>query len=96
MKEIQTFLGPTEPCGTKGRTRFMSIFSGIEHWIKDNQQKCLANATEVTEYAKHFKLSHRRFCGLGQWYRNKTYGAWAQIARKMTHKFEETSHPIFL
>ena len=85
----------------KGRIIFMSTFNDIEYWVKDNQQECLANATDSTEYAKQFKLGHWCSCGLGQekvWYRtcsNKPNGAWDQIARKMTQKFEEASHPIF-
>ena len=28
------------------------MFNDIKHWITDNQQACLANATEVTEYVR--------------------------------------------
>ena len=56
MREIQTFFGPTEPCDFKGRIIFMSMFNNIERWTKDDQQKCLAKAREVTEYAKQFPV----------------------------------------
>ena len=56
VREIQRFLEPTKPCDFKGRIIFMSILNDIERWIKDNWQTCLANATELTEYAKQFKL----------------------------------------
>ena len=73
----------------------------IEYWIKDNQHKCLANATKVTEYEKQLELGHLCFCGHGQetvWYRSssdKPAGPWDHTARKMTQKIEEASHPIF-
>ena len=90
MTEIQTFLESTEQCAFKGTNICMSTFNDIEHWIEDNQQTCLANATEVTAYAKQFQLGHWCFSGLGQehvWYRtcsNKPNGAWDPIDRKMT------------
>ena len=53
---------------------------------KNNDPTCLAHATEVTEYAKHFKLNHWCFCGLGQEHmvshvREQT---WDHIVKKMT------------
>ena len=91
MREIQTLLGPTRPCDFKRRPLFMSMFNDIGWWKNDNEQTCLASATEVTEHAKQFKLSHRCSCGLGReqaWYRscpNKANGTWDLIARKRTH-----------
>ena len=97
------FLGSTRPCGFTGRITFMPLLNDIEWWTKDTEQTCLANATEVTEYAKQFKLGHLCFKGPGHekgWYRscsNKPSGTWDRIARKMTQIFEETSHQnIFL
>ena len=43
----------------------MSMFNNIEYWTENNEQTCLANAAEVTEYAKAFELGHWCFCGLG-------------------------------
>ena len=50
-----------------------------------------------------FQLGHGCFCGAGQesvcvcgrTSSNKPAGDWNRIARKMTQKLEETSHPIF-
>ena len=55
MREIQTILGSTEPSDFKVRIIFMSMFKVIEYCLKDDQQTCVANVTEVTEYAKQFK-----------------------------------------
>ena len=46
----------------------MSIFNDIEYSTEDNQQTCLANAREVTEYAKQFKLAQ-----LGETRRDHTW-----------------------
>ena len=34
------------------------MFDDIEWWTTDSEQTCIANATEVTEYTKQFKLGH--------------------------------------
>ena len=52
---------------------------------KNSQQTFLANATEITEYAKQFKLGRWCFFGFGQ------DNVWHVLARKMTQMFEETS-----
>ena len=47
------------------------MFNDIAYWNKDNLQRCLTNAKDVTEYAKQFELGHWCFCGLGRekvWY----------------------------
>ena len=44
-----------------GQTILMSMFNDIIYWIKVNQQKCLANATEHTEHEKQCELVHWRF-----------------------------------
>ena len=38
MRENQTFLGSTEPCGFKGRIKFMSMFNDIAYWVKGNSK----------------------------------------------------------
>ena len=43
---------------SKRRIIFMSMFDDMEYWITDNQQTCLANATQVVEHAKQFNSCH--------------------------------------
>ena len=54
---------------SKGRIIFMSMLIDIEYMIKNNQQPCLAHATEVTEYLNQFKLGHWVF--LWTWTRTR-------------------------
>ena len=68
--------------------------------IGNSKQTCLANATEVNDYAKQFKLGRWCFCGLGQekvWCclcPNKSKGDMGLHCQEMRQKFEEASHPI--
>ena len=94
-------LGSTEPFESRGRIIFLSFFNEIEWSKRGNEKKCLENAKEVTEHAKQFQSGHWCFCGLGQervWHRTSSDTPTRKrdrIARKMTQKFEDASHPIF-
>ena len=66
-REIPTFWRSTEPWA-ESYSRLCSTTSSA----RDNEQRCLENAKEVTEYAKHIQLGHWCFCGRGQgrvWHR---------------------------
>ena len=60
----------------------MSMSNDIEYRAKDNEQTNLANAAEVTEYAKQFKLGHGCFCGFGKEQVRYRSCPWDHIARK--------------
>ena len=59
---------------------------------KDNERTCLANATEVTEYAKQFKLGHWCFCGPGQ----QKYGVARARTNRTEHGIAQPEHDRFL
>ena len=85
--------GPRNRGDFKGRIIFMSMSNDFENEEPSNDQKCLENAKEVTQYAKQFQYGHWCFCGHGQervWYRKSLdtpAGDWDRIARIIAHQF---------
>ena len=61
-REIQTFLGSTEPCAFRGGIMFMSMFNDVEYQKPGNEQKCFEYEKEVTEYTKAI-LVRLKECG---------------------------------
>ena len=51
----RTVISKEESCSCR-------CLNDIEGWMKDNQQTCIANATEFTEHAKQFEFGHWCFC----------------------------------
>ena len=79
-RNSQTFLGYTEASDLDGRILFISMLNDFKYRIKINEQRCSANATEVTEYVNQFELGRWCVCGFGQ----EKYG----IARARTNQTE--------
>ena len=48
-RDIQTFLGSTEPWNFRGRFKVTCLFNDIEHWKPGNEQNCLENGKEAAE-----------------------------------------------
>ena len=96
LGEIQTFLLSTRPRDFKGRIIFTLMFNDLVRRAKDNEQTCLANATEVTEYAKQFKLGHwtrtRNTCCIARARTNRTMGSHRQ---KMTDVLVSTYEQVW-
>ena len=84
-----------------GRILFMSMFNGISCEKQDNERECLANAKDVSTYAKKFGKGQWSFIGPGsekKWYsmeENSPQGIWDCIAEKMSVEFAESGCPIF-
>ena len=95
-REIQTFLGSTEPCDLRGRIIFMSVFNDIEFRKPCNDQTCL-DAKEVTEYARVFQVNQWCFCGPGQesvWYHTSSDHPAGQTSRRMGSRRQENDTEI--
>ena len=93
-------LGETPEIFT-GRILFMSMFNDISCEKQDNERECLANAEDVSSYAKKFGIGQWSFIGPGsenKWYsleENSPQGIWDCIAEKMLVEFAESGCPIF-
>ena len=84
-----------------GRILFMSMFNDISCDMKDNEEKCLANAKVVSIFSKKFGLGQWSFIGPGSEKKrysmeeNSPQGTWDQIADEMLLEFADSGHPIF-
>ena len=78
----------------------MSMFNDISCEKQDNERECLANAKDVSSYAKKFGIGQSSFIGPGsekKWYsmeENSPQGIWDNIAEKMLLEFAESGCPI--
>ena len=79
----------------------MSMFNDIIWRSEDNERECIANATLVPLFAKHFPVGCGSFLGPGsekKWYsthESKTQGEWDRVAELMMMKFGKSGHPVF-
>ena len=78
----------------------MSMFNDIEY-MTGNEQTCLENAEDVTEYAKQFQSGNWCFCGFGQErarYRTSSRMVWhrqkhgTEVWRSFTSQNNEALH----
>ena len=79
----------------------MSMFNDMSCGTQGNERECLANAQDVSTYAKKFGIGQWSFIGPGsemKWYfmeENSLQGIWDRIAEKMLVEFAESGCPIF-
>ena len=80
---------------------FMSMFNDISCGTQGNERECLANAKDVSTYAKKFGVGQWSFIGTGsqkKWYsveQDIPQGIWDCSAEKMLVEFAESGCPIF-